>query len=89
MDWQPLIDAGAALLGSTLVLVLLALTWIVALFGRSRVAGWLEALGWNGDALEAEAFGWLAVRHLKGLPLSWPETTGVPVPTPGGRLARP
>ena len=49
----------------------------------------VEALGWNGDALEAEAFGWLAVRHLKGLPLSWPETTGVPVPTPGGRLARP
>ncbi|TPE60584.1 anhydro-N-acetylmuramic acid kinase [Sandaracinobacter neustonicus] len=49
----------------------------------------VETQGWHGDALEAQAFGWLAVRHLKGLPLSWPETTGVPAPTPGGRLARP
>lgn len=49
----------------------------------------VEAIGWNGDALEAEAFAWLAVRHLRGLPLSWPETTGVPAPTSGGRLARP
>ncbi len=49
----------------------------------------VEAVGWNGDALEAQAFGWLAVRHLKGLPLSWPETTGVPAPMPGGRLAHP
>jgi anhydro-N-acetylmuramic acid kinase len=49
----------------------------------------VEAVGWQGDALEAQAFGWLAVRHLKGLPLSWPETTGVPRPMPGGRLAAP
>lgn len=49
----------------------------------------VETHGWNGDALEAEAFAWLAVRHMRGLPLSWPETTGVPSPTPGGRLARP
>lgn len=49
----------------------------------------VEALGWNGDALEAEAFAWLAVRHVGNLPLSWPETTGVPVPTLGGRLAKP
>jgi anhydro-N-acetylmuramic acid kinase len=47
----------------------------------------VEALGWNGDALEAEAFAWLAVRVLDGTPLSWPETTGVPTPTPGGRMA--
>ncbi|MCG2839381.1 anhydro-N-acetylmuramic acid kinase [Sandaracinobacter sp. RS1-74] len=52
-------------------------------------AGPVEELGWNGDALEAEAFAWLAVRHLKGLPLSWPETTGVPAPAGGGRLVRP
>jgi len=49
----------------------------------------VEVLGFDGDALEAQAFAWLAVRHLKGLPLSWPETTGVPAPEPGGRLARP
>jgi anhydro-N-acetylmuramic acid kinase len=45
----------------------------------------VEAEGWQGDALEAQAFAWLAVRHLKNLPLSWPETTGVPAPQTGGR----
>jgi anhydro-N-acetylmuramic acid kinase len=45
----------------------------------------VEALGWNGDALEAEAFAWLAVRSVRGLPLSWPETTGVPSAMTGGR----
>ena len=44
----------------------------------------VEAVGWEGDALEAEAFAWLAVRVLNGWPTSWPETTGVPVPTCGG-----
>jgi anhydro-N-acetylmuramic acid kinase len=47
----------------------------------------VEAIGWNGDALEAEAFAWLAVRSAGGLPLSWPETTGVPAPMTGGRRA--
>lgn len=47
----------------------------------------VEAVGWNGDALEAEAFAWLAVRVLDGNPLSWPETTGVPVAMTGGRVA--
>ena len=37
----------------------------------------VEAVGWNGDALEAEAFAYLAVRVLAGQPTSWPETTGV------------
>lgn len=49
----------------------------------------VEALGWRGDSLEAEAFGVLAVRSLKGLPLSLPETTGVPQPMSGGQLHRP
>ena len=44
----------------------------------------VEALGWDGDALEAQAFGFLAVRSLRGLPLSLPGTTGVPHPMPGG-----
>jgi anhydro-N-acetylmuramic acid kinase len=44
----------------------------------------VEAVGWRGDALEAEAFGYLAVRSLKGLPLSLPATTGVPEPMCGG-----
>lgn len=48
----------------------------------------VEAVGWNGDALEAQAFAYLAVRSLLGLPLSFPSTTGVKAPMPGGRLFR-
>lgn len=46
----------------------------------------VEAVGWDGDALEAQCFGFLAVRSLMGLPLSLPGTTGVPAPMPGGRV---
>jgi anhydro-N-acetylmuramic acid kinase len=46
----------------------------------------VEAVGWDGDALEAQAFAYLAVRAVAGLPLSVPGTTGVPTPTTGGRL---
>lgn len=44
-----------------------------------------EALGIDGDALESQAFGYLAVRHLAGRPLSGPTTTGVLSPQTGGR----
>jgi anhydro-N-acetylmuramic acid kinase len=47
------------------------------------------AVGWSADALEAQAFAYLAVRALKGLPLTFPSTTGVPRPLSGGILARP
>jgi anhydro-N-acetylmuramic acid kinase len=46
----------------------------------------VEAVGWDGDALEAQAFAYLAVRSAEGLPLSLPSTTGVSQPTCGGRL---
>ncbi|MDE1906926.1 MAG: anhydro-N-acetylmuramic acid kinase [Rhodospirillales bacterium] len=46
----------------------------------------VEEVGWNGDALEAQCFAFLAVRSLRGLPLSLPSTTGVKVPQIGGRL---
>jgi anhydro-N-acetylmuramic acid kinase len=49
----------------------------------------VEAVGWDGDALEAQCFGFLAVRSLRGLPLSLPTTTGVPWPMPGGRIMEP
>jgi anhydro-N-acetylmuramic acid kinase len=45
-------------------------------------------VGWSADALEAQAFAYLAVRTLKGLPLTFPTTTGVPQPLPGGVLIR-
>ena len=48
-----------------------------------------EALGWNGDALEAEAFAYLAARRLKNLPASFPGTTGCPAPMAAGRLFPP
>ena len=48
-----------------------------------------EGLGWSGEAIEAQAFGFLAARGLKGLPLSYPATTGVPIPMTGGVIARP
>lgn len=48
----------------------------------------VEAVGWDGDMMEAQAFAWLAVRSIRDLPLSLPTTTGVPQPMPGGRLAK-
>ena len=45
-----------------------------------------EAAGWDGDALEAQAFALMAVRSLKNMPISYPGTTGVPEPLTGGRL---
>lgn len=49
----------------------------------------VEALGWNGDAIEAQGFAYLAVRSLLGLPLTEPGTTGVGKPLTGGVLHRP
>ena len=46
-----------------------------------------ESLGWKAERIEAEAFGFLAVRHLAGLPYSFPRTTGVEKPLCGGVLA--
>ncbi|MDO7833790.1 anhydro-N-acetylmuramic acid kinase [Sphingobium sp. HBC34] len=46
----------------------------------------VDALGWNGDALEAQGFAYMAVRHLAGLPISFPGTTGVPQAMTGGVL---
>jgi anhydro-N-acetylmuramic acid kinase len=46
-----------------------------------------EAVGWRGDAIEAECFGFLAARTVRGLPISFPSTTGAPYPLVGGRIA--
>ncbi len=56
---------------------------------RARLSGPVdpvEAVGWDGDAMEARCFAYLAVRSSKDLPLSFPGTTGVPRPTTGGRV---
>jgi anhydro-N-acetylmuramic acid kinase len=48
-----------------------------------------HAVGWSIDSLEAQAFAYLAVRSLRGLPITFPTTTGAPRPLTGGVLARP
>jgi anhydro-N-acetylmuramic acid kinase len=48
-----------------------------------------DDLGWSADALEAQAFAYLAVRSLHSLPITFPGTTGVPHPLTGGRLHLP
>lgn len=78
------------------------LRWLVAGGGRhnpaimaalrarlSTIVAPVEDVGWDGDALEAQCFGFLAARVLAGLPLSFPGTTGVPRPETGGRVALP
>jgi anhydro-N-acetylmuramic acid kinase len=49
----------------------------------------VESVGWDGDALEAQAFAYLAIRSRRGLPLTLPTTTGAPRPICGGRLFLP
>lgn len=48
-----------------------------------------ETAGWDGDALEAQAFAYLAVRTLRDLPISYPGTTGVVRAMAGGVIAQP
>ncbi len=45
--------------------------------------------GWSTDAMEAQAFAYLAVRQTRALPITFPRTTGIAAPMPGGRLDRP
>ncbi len=92
----------AAVLRATTVLPAKPASWIVAgggtrnptlmkmLVGKLAPAKVKTALdvGWSADALEAQAFAYLAVRALKGLPLTFPATTGVRKPMTGGVVVR-
>jgi anhydro-N-acetylmuramic acid kinase len=51
--------------------------------------GSADDVGWSSDTLEAQAFAYLAVRSLRGLPITFPGTTGVASPLTGGVVARP
>ncbi|MDJ1017445.1 MAG: anhydro-N-acetylmuramic acid kinase [Paracoccaceae bacterium] len=51
--------------------------------------GPVEEAGFDGDMIEAQAFAFLAVRVLRGLPTSAPGTTGVAAPVGGGQVSRP
>jgi anhydro-N-acetylmuramic acid kinase len=48
-----------------------------------------DAVGWSSQSIEAQAFAYLAVRTLNGLPITFPTTTGVKQPMRGGILAAP
>ena len=48
----------------------------------------IDTLGINGDFVESQAFGYLAVRSYLKLPISFPETTGVMKPCTGGIIAK-
>lgn len=76
-----------------------AKTWIVSgggrynLFLMEQLAAYVgapvlraEDAGWDGDALEAHGFAYLAMRSKQGLPLSLPTTTGVKAPMTGGKF---
>ena len=75
-------------------------SWIIAGGGRHNTTlmerfadqvtvpvNMVDTMKWDGDALEAEGFAYLAVRSLLGEPLSLPSTTGVPKPMVGGVFA--
>ena len=42
----------------------------------------------NGDFIESQAFGYLAIRSSLNLPISYPKTTGCELPTVGGELVK-
>jgi len=48
-----------------------------------------DAVGWSSQSIEAQAFAYLAVRCMRGLPITFPATTGVAQPMRGGVLAGP
>lgn len=75
------------------------LRWLVAGGGRHNTAlmralaarleapvAAVESVSWQGDFLEAQCFAYLAVRVQRQLPLSFPQTTGVAAPMPGGSI---
>ena len=48
----------------------------------------LDLYGFNGDFIESQAFGYLAIRSFLNLPISYPKTTGCEMPSVGGKLVK-
>ncbi len=48
----------------------------------------IDEIGVNGDYVESQAFGYLAIRSILDLPISFPETTGCKHPSRGGDLVK-
>lgn len=65
---------------------------LMAMLAKRLVPATVETadqVGWSADALEAQAFAFLAARTLNGLPITFPTTTGAPAPLAGGIVVRP
>jgi len=59
---------------------------LYAKFGADATIQVADEAGWNSEAMEAQIFAYFAVRSLKNLPLSLPNTTGVAKPLSGGHV---
>ena len=48
----------------------------------------IDKYSYDGDYVESQAFGYLAIRSFLNLPISFPKTTGCKTPTVGGKLVK-
>ena len=48
----------------------------------------IDKYDFDGDYIESQAFGYLAIRSFLNLPISYPKTTGCVKPTVGGKLVK-
>ena len=53
---------------------------------RDQLLESIEKYSFDGDFIESQAFGYLAIRSLLNLPISFPKTTGCNSPITGGKL---
>jgi len=60
---------------------------MIETYARIRIEP-AEEVGWQGDAIEAQCFAFLAMCRLGGIPVTFPTTTGVPEPMVAGRIAK-
>ena len=54
----------------------------------SKCLDQIDEYSLNGDYIESQAFGYLAIRSFLNLPISYPKTTGCNVPTVGGKVIK-
>lgn len=59
--------------------------YLASLLPKGATLHTAEEMGWSSHYMEAELIAWLAVRSVKQLPLTLPETTGVSKPMTGGK----
>ena len=48
----------------------------------------IDKYNFNGDYIESQAFGYLAIRRYLNLPISYPKTTNCAAPTVGGKIVK-